>query len=204
MTDNKHLARGFDDYLKFGVSYLLFILPLLMIYFISPKTISQADLLIGGEKNKTDSGNYTMSANVWNDINLDYDVENERIEPISKPSKVVFEDRNFSIMLDSLYLRTDQYIDVPVEIIGKVSKDPSMKNNEFSIVRPMLSCCSADAEWIGLVCINNTEIKIDKDVWAKIVGKVRIIDGKDGKMPGIEVQEVTLVDKPKNEFVYPY
>jgi putative membrane protein len=263
MTENKLFAKGFEDYLKFGIlmgfsilmlklildgnigyyinpkllplvvlssvflilkafvlfiktktsrssknrlSYLLFIIPLLMGYIVSPKTISQAELQIAGGQNQSVSSNYSSNSDTGEATNSEngaMDIQNEP-ETKPKPSKVIFEDRNFAIMLDSLYMRMDEYKGTDVEIMGKIYKDPSMKSNEFAIVRPMMSCCSADTALVGLICVNNTEIKVNTDTWAKIDGKVNVMDGKKGKMPGIEVQKITQVDKPKNEFVYPY
>jgi putative membrane protein len=263
MTENKFFARGFEDYLKFGIlmgfsilmlklildgnigyyinpkllplvvlssvfliliafvlliktkigirsknrlSYMLFIIPLLMGYIVSPKTISQAQLQIAGEKNQRVSSSYSSNIDAGEAINFENGATDIQHEPETKPkpSKVIFEDRNFAIMLDSLYMRIDEYKGTDVEIMGKIYKDPSMKSNEFAVVRPMMSCCSADTALVGLFCVNNTEIKVNKDTWAKIEGKVSIVDGKEGKMPVVEVQKVTAVDKPKNEFVYPY
>lgn len=191
---------------KNRLSYLLFIIPLLMGYIVSPKTISQAELQIAGGKNQPVSSNYSSNSDTGEAANSENgatDIQNET-ETKTKPSKVIFEDRNFAIMLDSLYMRMEEYKDCDIEITGRVFNESSMKENEFAVVRPMMSCCAADTTLIGLICTNNTEIKVNKNSWAKVEGKLIIVDGKEGKMPGIEVQKITLVEKPKNEFVYPY
>jgi putative membrane protein len=183
-------------------SYLMFIMVLTMGYFVSPSIISMASFQI--------LSGYNQSLSSYNDNSANGDTitnnlfKNNNIKQPKRPRKVILKERNFVRMLDSLYIWSDVYNDVDIEIMGKVYRDDSMKSNEFAVVRAMMSCCALDTTLVGLLSINQTEIKVNEDAWVKIEGKVRIIESESGKTPSIEVQTVMPVNKPKNEFVYPY
>jgi putative membrane protein len=203
------------------ISYALFIIPLLMGYLITPKVISQAEVQIGMTQNQEIKNEYNSSDRTseneeilnsedsndslkGEDLNNGIELQEEKNSFKSKPKKIVLEERNYLIQLDSLYLRMEEYEGVEIEITGKIYKDEFLEINQFAVVRPVMSCCAADAALIGMVCINENSIDIKEDDWVKAEGKVIIIDGERGNMPAIKVESVVGVEKPDNEFVYPY
>lgn len=168
-------------------TYLLFIVPLCMGMFVPAKTITAQEVQL------------SVSANAWQPT----DTKNPLLK-LEKFSQLVFTDQNFSSLLNELYMRMNEYEGTAIALVGKIYLDDSMRNNEFAIVRPIMTCCSADTTFTGFVCINKSETNVALDQWVKIEGKVflQTIDG--APTPAIQVQKITPAEKPKNEIVYPY
>lgn len=180
-------------------SYLLLIIPLCMGFFVSPKIVAKAELQLTYEQSQKVSTSSKIEKGVKRSIGKEKN-PNE-LEGSSK--KLVLNDRNFVAILDGIYTKMNYYTGYDIEITGKVFKDSSLKEDEFVIVRPMMTCCSADTSLVGLLCNNKTGCTANKDQWVKLEGRIKIIERVNQKTPIIDINSITYVDKPDIEFVYP-
>jgi putative membrane protein len=130
----------------------------------------------------------------------------DSVESPTRPrkTKVVLDERNYVIELDNINMFPSEYKDCEIEITGKVYTDSKMKSNEFAIVRPMMSCCSADSVLAGFLCQSNGKINVQKDSWIKVIGKISVVNGATEQTIFVAVNNILEAQKPKNEFVYPY
>ena len=117
---------------------------------------------------------------------------------------IVMEEKNFATWLQELYSFPGDYEGKKIEVTGFVFKDKDFEENEFVTARFIMSCCTADAQVVGLMSRFSGAAEYKKDTWLKVRGKVTKIEYKGEVMPCIEVESVVSVPKPKNEYIYAY
>ena len=182
-------------------SYAIFLIPLIMILgmgneTITPSIIEKPNFDIKKEislKNKEiDHSGHNHSENSHEGTD-ELDINKKRI---------VVEDRNYMFFLNEAYNDADEYLGKEIEITGFIYRDDGLKKNELVLARIMMVCCSADTQIVGLMCNYGDSFKFDNDTWVRVVGVLEENDSFDGVK--LNIVSLEKVDKPKNEYVYPY
>ncbi|HEY5524478.1 MAG TPA: TIGR03943 family protein [Clostridium sp.] len=116
--------------------------------------------------------------------------------------QIVVEDKNYMFFLNEAYNDHDEYLGKEIEITGFIYKDDSLKKNELVLLRVMMVCCSADTQIVGLMCDYEGASKFNNDTWVRGVGVLEESDSLEGVI--LNIKSLEKVNKPKNEYVYPY
>lgn len=203
-------------------NYIIFILPLIMVFFMQninansaiktndATTNETSDNSLNNDLNKTSNITNTLisadstyelySGKTESDgqgiINKKYlDIENNIIEVNQK---------NFVFSLDEIIGNPDKYAGKEIEITGFVYRDEDSKENEFIIGRFMMVCCAADMQIAGIRCDNNNLESYSNDTWVKIKGKIKK-DTYEGQVDPLIVVEYIEKDlSPDTSYVYPF
>jgi len=68
----------------------------------------------------------------------------------------------------------------------------------------MMVCCAADMQPVGFLCRYEQTSNLKSDSWVKVTGVIGKTEFEGENVPFIEAQSVTNVDKPENDYIYPY
>jgi len=127
----------------------------------------------------------------------------EGVEELNTNNKrIVVSDKNYMFFLNEIYNDYDEYLGKEIEITGFIYKDDSLNKNELVLGRVMMVCCSADTQIVGLVCNYDERLKFNNDTWVHSVGVLEKNESFDAAI--LNIISLEKVEKPKNEYVYPY
>ncbi len=213
--------------------YLFFLIPLLMAFALPPKAMdstsmafgdvnitqqqsSNADYLTpddiaesstGDTAQRSDDSSATgvdtqSSSNSLDSIQADPGQTESRL--IMQGDTIVIGDNDFIQWLQEIYDNMGKYDGKKIQVVGFVFKSKELKENEFAPTRFMMACCTADLQPVGFLCRYDKASELKQDTWLKITGTIKVVDYKGEKTPVIIAEKVASVNKPKNEYVYPY
>jgi putative membrane protein len=204
--------------------YLFFIAPLVLAFLvpaqpIQSSSISLQDISItrqaqGGGFTAAGSAKADTQAN--GDAPLPNQVTSANYEALAalakKPDRrltmendtIVMNDGNFYRWLTEIYDHKEMYKGKKIQVIGFVLRDKKGKDNEFVPARMLMICCTADLQFVGMLCRYDQAKTLQRDAWVKVTGTIDLIQYKGKKVPIILAEEVVSTDKPKTDYVYPF
>lgn len=203
------------------INYIIFLIPLLIAFIIPAKTIIPESISLnianaeGIPNVKFKDGTSYMKNNTRDeDFDLDISPEiadlytdiinNRENKFILEGDKISINNDNFIDWLDRIYMNTERYEGKTVEIIGFVLKDWNYKKNEFIIARFMMVCCAADTQAVGFLCDYDKAPELEEGSWIKIKGMIQNKVFNDEEKLILRIESLETVNKPANEFIYPY
>lgn len=122
--------------------------------------------------------------------NNNYNLNNEKIQ---------ITDENYIYFLDCIYNDFDKIKDKTIVINGFLYKDKSLKDNEFALVRILMSCCSADTKTLGIICKANEKALYNNYTWLSIEGNLEKVE--NGEII-LKANKITKIVKPEKFFLY--
>lgn len=210
------------------VNYVIFIVPLIISFVLPPKTmISTSVSTNNGSKDNVSENNfiedkvYLEESNIGsleteqNDI-IDDETASDNVTEYEsvkeqedskltvRDNTIIINDDSFMAWVDELFMNIGKYEGHKVEIVGSILKDGTFKQNEFIVARLLMVCCAADMQPVGFLCRYDKASELEVDSWAKIKGVIKYEEVNGEEMPIIELENIENVDKPENEFLYPY
>ncbi|MBU5438589.1 TIGR03943 family protein [Tissierella sp. MSJ-40] len=201
------------------VNYIFFFIPLFTSFISPPKSINPASISLNNiNKNNISSNSFVKDSNIGSEENDDIisdlpsdksvfynNIANDKKDQlVLQGNVIVIDDDNFIPWLDELYMNMIEYEGEEIEMIGFVLKDSEFKQNEFVIARLMMVCCAADTQAVGFLCNYDKASELKGDSWIKVKGFLKTIELNKEKIPIIEIKDIENIDKPENEFIYPY
>jgi putative membrane protein len=181
---------------KFKKGYILFILALIIGIFIAPGGLNSE---IADKKGIT-LVNSNSIENIGKHIHT--------IDEVISGNVINFNDKNYIHYFEDLSENIDKHIGKKIVISGFVTKGDTLNVNEFIITRLLINCCAADSQVIGVLCRGELNTNLDKDTWIRVEGVVSFKQNKDmnnkviGKLPLINAQKITKINKPANPYIY--
>ncbi|QHT61092.1 TIGR03943 family protein [Paenibacillus lycopersici] len=101
----------------------------------------------------------------------------------------------------SMYM--DNFLGKKIDISGFVYREPDMKSDQFSISRLVMNCCSADASPYGIL-VKSPQTNYKKDTWIHLVGVIGKTNYGGNTILEITAKQATVIEAPKDPYVYPY
>jgi putative membrane protein len=166
-------------------SNIIYLLPLLLIFFINGANLSNSII-----KNKgVDIGKNQPSQNTNTKID-------DTVDKI-----IISEDKYYNNTLDLIY-NIDKNVGKTVVIHGFIHRDNSTLENQFIIGRMAMVCCAADAYLIGLLAEYNDYKSIKTNEWYEMTGIISKTEQSNFHIALLTITDVKKIDKPKDEYVY--
>ena len=96
----------------------------------------------------------------------------------------------------------DRFAGQEARITGFVSRNATLRPNQVSVSRFLLSCCVADATAIGIVAEAAELALVPDDQWLTVRGRFKVeeIDGE--RIPVLAAAEVNRIDPPPVPYLY--
>lgn len=113
-------------------------------------------------------------------------------------------DRNYTEAISELTDFPNDYLGKKVSLTGFVFRSPGLTNQQFSLVRYVMTCCVADSLPYGIMCEFKNAKKYPDGTWLTIEGILQIGKYKDLDTPYINISSVNQISVPENPYIFPY
>jgi putative membrane protein len=222
---NQFVHPRIVPYMKFAVAAMLMIALLIVRDIFKPRrimafSIPTADMTsesmsYSGTKPKvqtiestnnastSEAGAYSSGSSQSNGIPVQGDGESLNNSLKLHGDTIVIDD-NFVMWIQEISDYPSKYIGKKVTVTGFVYRDKNFKHGEFVAARLMMVCCAADLSPAGLLAHYDKTPELKQDGWFKFTGKIENGEFKGQQMPVINITKAEKVQKPKEEYVYPY
>jgi putative membrane protein len=112
-------------------------------------------------------------------------------------------DSNYTEVMNELEMFPDDYVGKKISMTGFIFKSPSDANNQFSLVRYVIVCCTADALPYGVLCELDKADTYLEGTWLNVSGVIAKTKYEDKDVPTVKITSLKKVDQPKNPYVFP-
>ena len=109
---------------------------------------------------------------------------------------------NYTNFLKDCHENIDSYIDVKVKICGYVYRMPDFTKTQFVLSRTMILNSANSGVVVGILAECENAPDFEDGEWVEVVGTISKGNYK-GIMPILNVNDIKLVPKPDDEYVYP-
>ncbi len=127
---------------------------------------------------------------------------------IIKDETINMKSGNFMRIYEDIYGDSFEYIGRDINMKGFIYKQNGLNKDEFILSRILVSCCTADAQLVGLLCDYSQGEVLDEGTWIKIQGTLEQHEYKDVKsgevnvIPIIKVWKIEKVEAQNNEYIF--
>jgi len=170
--------------------YVIFVIPLVIGLLVPPKALSSYMVNQKGinlMNNQQVSGRSVGSAMVYN---------------YAANWKPVITDNTFMYAMHMLALQPQSFVDKNIDFVGFVYKDKEFRKNQLVVARFAITCCTADAQVLGLMCLYNNADAFAKDDWVRVKGIIKTEHDLTGTYPTVEVTSIKKVPPLKMPYVF--
>ena len=125
------------------------------------------------------------------------------VSPIPKYSgAIIITQENYVHTIYAIYQNPSEYLGREISIQGSVYNKKGISNNQFVIMRYMITCCAADATAYGLVCEPESASKYSQGTWLSLRGILTMGKSNGKNEIIIKVSSLEKVEKPDDPYVY--
>ncbi len=113
--------------------------------------------------------------------------------------------RNILDWLRAFGLEADKtrFNGVEAEFSGFIYRNPEFTEGQFMVGRFIVSCCTADADPVGLPVYSLAAEDLAEGQWVTVRGKFTVGEFRDSITPILQAEIVTPIEQPKNSYLYP-
>lgn len=114
----------------------------------------------------------------------------------------VISSSNYTNVLQTVHNNLDTYVGMKISFVGFVYRLYDFDNSQFVLARQMIISSDMQAVIVGFLCHLNGAEKYNDGAWIQIQGTITKGD-YHGTIPVIEIENITEVEVPADEYVYP-
>lgn len=96
-----------------------------------------------------------------------------------------------------------QFDGVEAEFSGFIYRNPEFEDGQFMVGRFIVSCCTADADPVGLPVYSLAAGDLAEGQWVTVRGKFYADDFRGTITPILHVETLEPIEQPKNSYLYP-
>jgi G3E family GTPase len=133
-------------------------------------------------------------------------VENDEIEdplPFDVNAPVItVEDRDYALWYRDLMEKTAEYDGKTVSFTGVAAVDERMPSGSFALGRHVMTCCAADIQYMGLVCVDPVQkLRPVSYGWYRVTARIAVEKNRlyRGKGPVLHITSIERGNKPAEE-----
>ena len=109
---------------------------------------------------------------------------------------------NYTNILKTVHENIDDYVGVKINFSGYVYRVLDLQDDQFILARDMIISSNYQSVVVGFLCSMDNAKQYEDNTWVNITGQITK-GSYHGDMPIIKVTDITTIDKPNEEFVYP-
>lgn len=212
--------------LKFG--FIMFLIPLTLGFLLKPEGLSAynvinkgfsltSQLKINTLKHKHTTladGTELCEHNDEYSHNAESEYDNVSLkEPLEsmklvKDETIDMKSGKFMNIYEDIYGNPYGYGGRAIHMKGFIYKQKGLSIDEFILSRILVSCCTADAQLVGLLCDYSKGEELTEGNWVNVEGTLEqhkfkdIISGEVSVIPIIKVNKIEKLDEQDNEYIY--
>ena len=112
-------------------------------------------------------------------------------------------DRDYAEIMSELHFFSQDYIGKEIQMTGFLFKPQEATSSQFSLVRYVVMCCTADALPYGVLCELQDAAKYKEGTWLTIKGVIQKTKYEDKVVPSVRVISLQRIPEPKAPYVFP-
>lgn len=174
-------------------SYLPFIVVLLLAFAL-PDHILNANLVGTKGLNSQTAAASTTAA---------YEMSRPLADTLRQAPLIDVTDKDYTEIMNELQFFTQDYVNKEITMTGFVFKPPGVTPKQFSLVRYVVVCCTADALPYGILCELEDKAGYEEGAWLTVTGRIQQVPYEDKMVPSIKLTSVKKVPEPKAPYVFP-
>lgn len=189
---------------------IFFIIPLMMAFTIPPQNFDSTtgtlgDIRLSGEAKEVapQSDRPPDESESPDEEEMPPDAE-QNADTAPARSILVMDTENYAQCLDDVSADLENYIGMPIEILGFVYHDEQFKADEFVTARLMMVCCAADMQPVGFLCRYDRAETLKSDSWITVNGVIGKTEFNGETIPYVKVDHIDEAQKPDQDYIYPY
>lgn len=212
---------------KLKIGYIMFLIPLTLGFLLKSEGLSAYNVINKGfsltsqlkintlkHKHTTlDDGTEICEHNddeESHSVDDDYVLLNEPLDSVAivKGEIIDMTSENFINTYENIYGNPYDYVGRTINMKGFVYNQNGLNKNEFILSRILVSCCSADAQLVGLLCDYSQENVLTEGTWVNVEGTLGQYEYKDSKsgetnvIPIIKIDKIEQIEVENNEYIY--
>ncbi|WP_333594238.1 TIGR03943 family putative permease subunit [Anaerospora hongkongensis] len=173
-------------------SYLPFIVVLLLAFAL-PDHVLNANL-VGTKGLNSQTAASTMAV---------YEMSRPLAATLRQAPLIKVTDKDYTEIMNELQFFTQDYVDKEITMTGFVFTPPGATPKQFSLVRYVVVCCTADALPYGILCEAEDKADYEEGMWLTVTGRIQQVPYEDKMVPSIKLTSVKKVPEPKAPYVFP-
>ena len=115
---------------------------------------------------------------------------------------LVIQPSNYTNILKSVHGNIDNYIGINIKFSGYVYRVLDLNDNQFVLARDMIISSNYQAVVVGFLCSLDGAEQYKDGTWVEVTGEITK-GNYHGDMPILKIIDITTIDTPNEEFVYP-
>ena len=121
-----------------------------------------------------------------------------------RDSNTIYElnSKNYTNVLQNVHNQLDQYIGQRIKFSGYIYRLYDFSNDQFVLARNMIISSDFQTVVVGFLCHSKLASNFTDNTWVEIEGIITK-GNYNGEIPIIEVDKITPVNTPSDEYVYP-
>ncbi|MGH4118403.1 TIGR03943 family putative permease subunit [Clostridium sp.] len=143
-------------------------------------------------------------------VDDDYLLLEEPLDSVAivKGETIDMTSENFMNFYENIYGKPYNYVGRSIKMKGFIYKQNRLNKDEFILSRILVSCCSADAQLVGLLCNSSKAEVLTEGTWVNIEGTLEQHEYRDNKygeinvIPIIKVNKIEQIEGENNEYIY--
>lgn len=155
--------------------------------------------------------NHTLNANLVSTKGFNSQTASAAKVEMSRPladalrqaPAITVTDKDYTEIMNELQFFPQDYIDKEISMTGFVFKPPKLAPNQFSLVRYVVVCCTADALPYGILCELTAGTGYEEGTWLTVKGRIRQASYEDQMVPSIQITSVKKIPEPEKPYVFP-
>lgn len=109
---------------------------------------------------------------------------------------------NYTNFLKSVHENIDDYTGMKIKFSGYIYRVLDLKDDQFVLARDMIISSDYQSVVVGFLCSMKDAKKYNNGTWVEITGEITKGD-YHGNMPILKITDITTIDPPNEEFVFP-
>lgn len=122
---------------------------------------------------------------------------------LRQASLITVTDSDYTEIMNELQFFSPDYLGKEITMTGFVFRPAGVAQNQFSLVRYVIVCCTADALPYGALCEHKEAAQYKDGTWLSIRGVIQEKKTADKIEPVIKITSCQQVPEPKNPYVFP-
>lgn len=132
-----------------------------------------------------------------------YEMSRPLAPQLRQMSRIDVTDRDYAEIVNELQFFPQEYAGKKIRMTGFVFRPPETPKSQFSLVRYVVMCCTADALPYGILCELEDAAGYQDGTWLTIEGVVQNATSEDKTIPLIKITSLQQVAEPEAPYVFP-
>lgn len=109
---------------------------------------------------------------------------------------------NYTNILKNVHENIDDYVGTKFKFSGYVYRVLDLNDNQFVLARDMIISSDYQSVVVGFLCSMDDAKQYNNGTWIEVTGEIEK-GNYHGDMPILKIIDITTINPPSEEFVYP-